>query len=146
MTRERIIIHLRIGIVDRSGNQHVVETSTIISHGTIERLYCSQSRVSCRHTHIHFHLVIYSSQKIDSSILYILSLLNDRELTWQVHGLAIIGCHFWRAIYNRCTEFQHFWLCKGFKNEFISDTIGISVGDSHPYFLIVHILFFDVFI
>ena len=43
MARERIVIHLRIGIVDRSGNQHVVETGTIIGHGTIERLYCSQS-------------------------------------------------------------------------------------------------------
>ena len=143
MTLERIVFYLSVTIVDRRGHQDIIQSIAIIGHCTVESFYGCLSRLWCRHTHIYLHLFLYGSEEIDPSILCILCFLDDRELSWQIHRLTIVSCHLRGTIYNRCTEFQHFWLCKCLKDEFISDTIGIAMGDCHPYVLIVHCLFFN---
>ena len=124
--------------VDRCCHQHIIQIVSEVGHGSVECLHRSLSRLLCRHTHVHLHLLLDSRQKVDASFLGVFGLLDDGELRGQVHGLAVVGCHLGRAIDDRRAKLQHLGLCKGFKDQFVSDTIGISMGESHPDFLVVH--------
>ena len=63
--------------------------------------------------------------------------IDDAEIGLNIHCLAMIGSHLWRAIYYRCTQFHHSRIRKSLQYDFVSHSIDIPVGDTNPYFSVV---------
>ena len=55
----------------------------------------------------------------------------------------MVGSNLGRALDDRCAKFEDGWVCKGLENHLVTDTVGISLRDSHAnFFVLFHILLF----
>ena len=122
--------------IDRRRYKHIKQMFVIIINGTVERLQCSLSGLFCRTAQFNLYLFIESGKKIHSAILCIGRMRYDAEIGRNIECLAMIGCHLGRTVDDGRTEFQHLRCSKSLKNKFISNTIGIAVGNCHTYFSI----------
>ena len=137
MSREMERIRLDIMLIDRSGYQHIYQTILIILQCSFQCIQSGLTRFWSRLGKFHFQFVFRTVQDIQLIILCAFCRTNDTEIGWNIHRLAMESGHLRRTIYNRCTQFQHRSIRKGFQNNFVSYPIDISVGDTHSYFLSV---------
>ena len=137
-------LKLCVLVVYRCGNEHVEELVAVVGHGSVKCLDGCRTRFLSRHAHVNLYLLVYGWQEVDSSIFSIFCFLDDGELGRQIHRLAVISCHFRRTVDDRGTILQHLWLTECLKNEFVSDTVGISVSDGHSNLFAVHLSFYFI--
>ena len=148
MSWEMECFRLDVMLIDRSGHQYIYQTILIILQCSFQRIQSSLSCFWSRLGKFHFQFVFCTIQDIQLAILYTFCCTDDAEVGWNIHRLAMKSGHLRRTIHNRCTQFQHRSIRKGFQNNFVSYPIDISVGDTHSYFLSVfherlNIIFYD---
>ena len=130
---ERDALALDIGRMDGSCHQHVKLAVAVIHDGAVERLEGSHAGFLARLAQFHLDFLIKGGQQVHPPVLGILGAVDDAEVGLYVQRLAVIGRHLGRPIDDGRTQFQHLWGGEGFKNQFVSDTVGIAVCNGHTY-------------
>ena len=137
-----IVVGRHVCIVHRTCYEHVVQLAAEVGHGTVESLQCSLTRLLGRSAEFHLHLIVKACEQIDTSVLRIFGTVDYAEVGLYVHSLAMIGSNLGRTVDDGSAQFQHLRLSKGFKNEFVSDTVGIAVRYGNAYFSIFHCILY----
>ena len=140
-----VVVGRHVGVVDRTGYKHIVQLASEVGHGAVESLQCSFARLLSRCANLYLHLVVEASKQIDASVLSVFCAVDDAEVGLDVHRLTMIGGNLRRTVDDRSTKLQHLRLSKGFKDEFVSDTVGIAVRYGNAYFSIFHCILYIVY-
>ena len=131
MTTEMKHIALNGVLVDRCRNQHVVQVIAEVGHSTVECFQGCLAGLFRWLSEVHLDFIFKRRQQVQPSLLGILGSLYDAERCLQTECLAVIGCHFRRAIYNGDTQIEHSRIGKGLHDNLVTNAVRISVRDSH---------------
>ena len=64
----------------------------------------------------------------------LLCLVDNGEVGFQIERLTMVGRYFRRAIDDGCAKFEHRRVFEDLEDDLVTDTVGISLRDSHANF------------
>ena len=121
-------------IVYWSCNEYIENTFPIIFQGPVNCQETSVSRFLGRHAQLHFYFLIEHRNEVNPTVLYLLHVVDDGEVCWNIQGIAVVCGHLRRTIDNGSAEFEHLLFSKGFKNQFISYSVCIAMSNGNTDF------------
>ena len=140
ITREVEAVDVHVLLVHRCHDEHVEQSVLEIGYGTVETLDGSATGILRRHAQVDLHVFIEDRQQVEASILGLGGLGDNAErVAGKTKGIAMVGCYLGRAVDNGGTDIKHGRRAESLEDKFIADTVCITVGQCHTYFLIVHI-------
>ena len=125
-------------LVERSHNECVESLFLGIAEGALEGFDTSLGSLGSGDTQFHFHLVVEAGEQVDTPVFHVFGFADDAEVGFRVECLAVVGCNLGRAVDDGSAKLEHLRGCEGFKNQFISDTVGVALRDSHANFSVFH--------
>ena len=125
------------GVVDGIGDEDVEAALAIVGQGAVEGLEGVVSRGLAGHARLHFYLLFVGGQQIDHAVGGLACVRDDGEVGLYLEQVAVVGCHLGRTVDDGRAQLQHLGVGKDLEYQLVSDTVGIALGDSHPYFLVI---------
>ena len=135
-------VDVHVVLVDRSGDEHVEEIVFIVGDGAVDALDGSAAGILRRHAELYLHILVETWQQVELAVLSLVGAVDDAEdVALNAQRIAMVAGNLGRAIDNRCAEIEYCRVFECFEYQLVTYAIGVSVGDGHAYFPIVHILF-----
>ena len=125
-------------IVNRSRYDYVHKSVLPVCQSSVDGFKGCIARLLARFSKFYLYFLFKGCQHINAALLCAFGIVDDGEVCLDVKSLAMVGCHFRRSIYNRCTQFPHHRVFQSLEYQFISDAVSVAVRNGYAYFPVFH--------
>ena len=120
-------------LVDRSRDQHIYLTLTILLYGTFQSLERSLPALLGRQAEIHLDIIRIAVHHVQAVRLCIPGAVHHVEIRGRVYSLAVVCHHLGRPVHHRSTELKHCGVRKSLEYNLVSYAVYITLGDAYCY-------------